>query len=84
MAQISLYIEDDMVEKLTLAAKVRNCSVSKFVSALINEQLVEEDAVEKRKQHILCELKGSIDDPTFVEPPDISWETEVSRKCELI
>ena len=84
MAQISLYIEDAIAEKLNIAAKSRNCSVSKFVAAIVSERLSEEDAENERKMQILRELRGSIDDPTFVEPPDIPLDTEIQRRYDLI
>ena len=84
MAQISLYIDDTMAERLNLASKTHHCSVSKFVAALINERFSEEDTENQRKLQLLRELRGSIDDPTFTEPPDISVETELIRRYDLI
>lgn len=84
MAQISLYIEDSMAEKLITAAKARNCSVSKYVAAIVSERLSEEKAEIGRKIQLLRELKGSINDPTFIEPPDAPWETESRRRYDLI
>ena len=84
MAQISLYIEDSMAEKLSIAARAHNCSVSKFVAVLVSERLTEADAEDDRKLQTLRELKGSIDDQTFVEPPDIPREAETSRRHDFI
>jgi len=60
MAQISLYIEDHMIDKLQLAAKEQNCSISKFVAAIIKEQLIGENAEESRKKQVLRELRGAL------------------------
>jgi hypothetical protein len=73
-----------MAERLHLASKAHNCSVSKFVATLIDERLSGEDKENKRKLQMLRELRGSIDDPTFIEPPDILVETELSRRYDLI
>ena len=84
MAQISLYIEDSMAEKLNAAAKARSCSISKYVASIVNEHLFEEEADEMRKKQILRELRGALKDTTFAEPPEIPWETEIQRKFDLI
>ena len=84
MAQISLYIEDSIAEKLAVTAKELNCSISKFVATIINERLSDEDAEEKRKKKILKKLRGAITDPTFAEPPDIPWEAESHRIIDLL
>jgi len=84
MAQISLYIEDSIAERLNAAAKIRNCSISKYVVSILNERLNEEDADEMRKKRILRELRGSIKDTTFVEPPDIPMESEIQRRYDLL
>jgi hypothetical protein len=35
---------------------------------------------ESEKRKLLNELCGSIDDPTFVEPPEIPWELNAPRE----
>jgi len=69
MAQISLYIQESMADKLAAAAKARNYSVSKYVALIISEKLNEEDEDEIRKKRLLRELRGAINEKTFVEPP---------------
>ena len=84
MAQISLYIDDSIVGKLNAAAKNRNCSVSKYVAALISERLSEEETEEARKKQMLKQLRGALDDPTFIIPDEISWDDEIPRRFDLI
>ena len=71
MAQISLYVEDAIAEKLNTAAKSRNCSVSKYVASIVNERLFEEETDEMRKKKILRELRGALNDAAFIDPPEI-------------
>ena len=84
MAQISLYIEDTLVPRLNAAAKARKLSVSKYVATVVSECLSQEDTEKKRKKQLLAELQGVLDDPTFAEPPDITWEVEIPRRFDLI
>ena len=83
MAQISLYIEDSMVERLGGAAKARGCSVSKYVTSLITERLSEEESDEMRKRQTLSSLKGSLKDAAFSEPPEIPPEAGIGREYEF-
>ena len=84
MAQISLYIEDSIAEKLVTAAKMQNCSISKFVSALVIDRLSEEAVEERRKIEILRSLRGAIDDPTFCPPVGIPMVSEKNRRYDLL
>jgi hypothetical protein len=84
MAQISLYIDDLTAEKLGVAAKARNCSISKYVASLVSERLSEEDADDARKKQLLRELRGAIKDPSFAEPSEISWEANIPRRFDLL
>ena len=84
MAQISLYIDDSMAEKLNMAAKLRKCSLSKYVALILDEKISEEEAQESKKRKILKETRGAIKDDTFVEPPEIPWEYEIKRRYDLL
>ena len=84
MAQLSLYIEDAIAEKLNAAAKARSCSVSKYVASIVNERLFEEEADEMRKKQILRELRGALNDAAFTEPPEIPLEAEIQRRFDLL
>ena len=74
MAQISLYFDDVMANKLNTAARLKNCSVSKYVAALISERLLEDEAEELRKKELLKKLRGAVKDPSLIEPPEIQVE----------
>ena len=84
MAQISLYIDDSVVERLSIAAKLQNCSISKYVSALILERLSCDAEGESAKIELLRELRGSIEDPTFCPPADLPMVAEQNRRYDLI
>ena len=84
MAQISLYIQDSMADKLAAAAKARNYSVSRYAAQIISEKLNEEDEDEARKMRVLKELRGAITDKTFAEPSEIPWEMDTLRRFDLL
>jgi len=84
MAQISLYIEDRMADRLNGAARLKNCSVSKYVAALILERFSEDDEEEARKKMLLRKLRGAIKGNSVTEPQEIPWETEICRRFDLI
>lgn len=84
MAQISLYIEDSLFGRLNAAAKSKNCSISKFVAALVNENLSKENDEETYKKRALMELLSMEPDPTWVKPSEIPQSAELPRKWDLI
>jgi len=65
MAQLSLYIDDFMIKRINAAAKINNCSVSKYVVSLISERLFSDETEEIRKKQILKQLCGALDDTSF-------------------
>jgi hypothetical protein len=84
MAQISLYVDDSLVGRLTAAAKTEGSSVSKYVTNLIAEDLGKKESAEIYKKHVLEQLCGVLDDPDFTIPPEISWDDEIPRRYDLI
>ncbi|MCL2366317.1 MAG: hypothetical protein FWC75_04635 [Oscillospiraceae bacterium] len=84
MAQISLYVDDAMIVRLNAVAKAHNCSISKYVAAVVSESLSREDSEKIMKLQLLTELQGSISDTTFVAPLDIPWESELPRRFDLL
>lgn len=84
VAQISLYIDDSLAEKLSIAASMQNCSLSKYVAALVTSRLSEEEEKEKRTLMALRELRGSIDDPTFSKPVDLLLVADANRRYDLL
>ena len=74
MAQISLYIDDAMVERLSAAAENLNCSVSKYVAALVSEKLSNNESEEANKKLMLKQLCGALD-PAFSIPSEIPWNS---------
>jgi predicted transcriptional regulator len=84
MAQLSLYISDDLARKLSEGAKARECSVSKYVVSMISDRLSGLEAENERKKRILLELWNNAEpDPTFVEPDEIPPEYEIPRRWDL-
>jgi len=65
MPQLSLYIDDVTLEKVTQTARAENVSVSKLVTGILARQL------EDTWPSGFAELCGSIDDPSFVAPGEV-------------
>ena len=84
MAQISLYVEDSIVTKLTAAAKESNNSVSKYVASIISENLAKGESEEICKKQILKGLCGALKDSTFTIPSEPSREADIPRRYDLI
>jgi len=84
MAQISLYIDDALVYKLNAAARSKNCSVSKYVAAIVAERLLEDDAEELRKKELLRQLRGAVKDPSFAEPQTLPCAADMPRRYDLL
>ena len=84
MAQISLYIDDNVASRLNSAAKSQNLSVSKYVANIISESLSNSDAKEAQKKQLLRELQGALDDSSYTEQNDILLVAESSRRYDLI
>jgi hypothetical protein len=84
MAQISLYIDDTTAGKLNEAAQATDCSVSKYVAAIVTRHLSEEETEEIRKKKLLRELRGALNDSFFEEPAEISWENDIPRRFDLL
>ncbi len=75
MPQLSLYLDEDSMEKVREEADRKDTTLSKYVSEVLHEY---ED-----KTHLWPEgffdLYGACDDETFVEPPDIPFELDAPR-----
>jgi len=84
MGQISLYVDDALISRLTAAASYKNCSVSKYVAGIVSERLLEEDAEELRKKELLRKLCGSSKDPTMVPPEDPPYTADTPRRYDLM
>jgi hypothetical protein len=79
MAQVSLYLNNDLYEKISSLAKMKNCPFSKLVSSMLHEQLESSDRKNEEKNRMLRETFGSIDDETFVEPPELPLKMDDVR-----
>jgi predicted DNA-binding ribbon-helix-helix protein len=60
MAVISLDIEDAMVGRLNDAARMRNCTVSKYVATIVAERLSEAPATKLPRSALRGWLKGKV------------------------
>jgi hypothetical protein len=75
MPQLSLYIDEKTLKKITLAAKIEKLSLSKFVVKKLNESMHDSwpDNFDK--------IFGSISDETFRPADDMKFENDVSREA---
>lgn len=84
MAQISLYIEDFIAEKLNMIAKAKNYSVSKYVSTIITERISEDEANEEFKRQFLRSLKGTLNNEDVIGADEVPWTAEIQRRYEKV
>ena len=84
MGHISLYIDDDVISRLNTAASLKNCSVSKYIADIVSERFLKEDNEELQKKELLRKLRGSIKDPSFVEPETVSYDADIQRRYDLL
>lgn len=74
MPQLSLYIDEETLKKVTVAARIENVSISKFVVKKLNESM--HDSWPSNFEKIF----GSITDDTFTIADDISFEHDTKRE----
>jgi hypothetical protein len=84
MTQISLYIDETTAERLHTEARLKNCSASKYVTALIRERFIKDDDEEERKKTLLRKLRGASKEFPLSEPSKIPWEAEIRRRFDLL
>lgn len=84
MTQISLHIEDVVANQLNTAARLRNCSVSNYITSIVTEWFSKSNAEELHKRELLRKLRGVIKDPTVTEPSDVDMTADIQRRYELI
>ena len=72
--QLSLYIDAETLKKISLAAKIENLSVSKFVVKKLNESM--HDSWPTKYE----ELFGSITDETFERHDQLSFNDDTVRQ----
>ena len=74
MPQISLYIDEKTLEKVSESAKSENKSISNWVKSKIQKSLNDEWSEEFKS------LIGSIVDDTFVEPVKLDFTDDIVRE----
>ena len=74
MPQLSLYIDQETLNKISLAAKIENLSISKFVVKKLNESM--HDSWPEN----YGELYGSIDDESFDTADTLTFENDTPRE----
>ena len=75
MPQLSLYIDEKTLKKISLAAKIENLSISKFVVKKLNE------AMHDSWPENYGELFGSITDETFGRNDQLCFEDDTPREA---
>lgn len=74
MPQVSLYIEQELLNAARKQASNEGASLSKFVSRALFEQ-----TSDKWPQGY-WDLFGTLDDDTFVAPSEISYDKDLTRR----
>lgn len=74
MAQVSLYIDDNTMQRARREAAARGVSVSKFVSGLMRSHIGSEWSEAFRSTF------GAISDDLFVKHPAIGFEKDAERE----
>lgn len=75
MPQLSLYLDDETMEKLRADAKRENLSLSKHVAKLIRENRSGDGWSER-----FWETYGSLADTDFSRPEQPDWELDAHRE----
>jgi hypothetical protein len=73
MPQLSLYIDQDTLTKVSDAARAEHVSVSKFVTGILARTVSDTWSQE------FLDTYGSITDPTFVRPEELDPADDVPR-----
>ena len=74
MPQLSLYIDEKTLNKISLAAKIENLSISKFVVKKLNESM--HDSWPEK----YGDLHGSVSDESFKTTDSLRFEIDTSRE----
>jgi hypothetical protein len=74
MPQISLYIDETTLKKVENAAMRQHVSISKWVTEQIRARVEPVYPVDYES------LFGSINDDTFVEPQELSFDADANRE----
>ena len=74
MPQLSLYIDEDILKKIEIAAKLEHISISKYVVLKINDNLTNSWPENYEK------LFGSIKDETFQFDTIETFESDLPRE----
>jgi hypothetical protein len=80
MAQLSLYLEDAAIKKLGAAAQETGCSVSKYVSRILDLHFVKRDNAETAAKAKLNALLAMEPDETLMAPLEIPWDYQLPRE----
>ena len=74
MPQLSLYIDEKTLERISLAAKIENISISKFVVKKLSESM--NDTWPEN----YGDLFGSISDESFTTTDSLSFDNDTPRE----
>ncbi|MCZ8342515.1 MAG: toxin-antitoxin system, antitoxin component [Leptospira sp.] len=75
MPQLSLYIDQETLKKIELAAKKEKISISQWVKGKL------QSSFEKKWPDNYFQLYGSIDDKSYKKPDSLSFKDESKREA---
>lgn len=74
MSQISLYIDEGLLDKIEKVASVEHLSISKWVRKKIK------NALNNNWPEGYFSLYGSVNDNGFVKPKDLKFKNDIKRE----
>ena len=74
MAQLTIYLEEKILKKITLAAKLENNSISSWVKNKLAE------VMENKWPHNYFDLFGSLADDDLKRPKSLDFKQDSSRE----
>ncbi len=74
MPQLSLYIDQETLKKIELAAKKEKVSISQWVKGKL------QSSFEKKWPDNYFQLYGSIDDESFQKPDSLNFKNDSKRE----
>lgn len=74
MGQVSIYLDDDMLDKIKKASEMSDVSVSKWIRTHLNESL------KNQYPEGYFELYGSLAEADFQRPEQVPFEEDTPRE----
>ena len=74
MPQLSLYVDQETLDRATAAARAEGVSVSKLVTGILSQNLADNWSAD------FLATFGSVSDPSFMEPSELDFADDAPRE----